>query len=500
MLVRVLVALRAAESRHRWVQLLPQEGVVSLEFGESDDLWALIHETDFDLIVLERGRLPNPPSAGVRQIRALPDHPDVIVAVDHEDPEERANLLAAGCIAVINVAVQDPTLRDTLHAIVQRRRSETDRRLDMTEGVPPGSTVGTVPSRGLLGLTARSMPMQRLLAQARLIADSDTTVLITGETGVGKEYLARAIRADSHRSGGPFVPVNCGALPEGLLETELFGHERGAFTGATRARRGFFELAHRGTLFLDEVAELPFHLQVKLLRVLEDRRVQRVGGESSFLVDVRVMAATNRDLEEEVARGRLREDLYYRLAVVTLVVPPLRDRAEDIPDLVRSRFRRLTDLSGKRGREIGPDAMEALCSYAWPGNVRELFNALEQVTILSSRPVVEVADLPHRIASGRKGMPGSDSGGLSEAESTDVLTARPPVDKVNSFAGVALDGEWAQTKDAVLAKLESAYLDRLLTQTAGRVGLVASRAGLSPRTVFALMKKHGLTKERYRRK
>ncbi|MEZ4650223.1 MAG: sigma-54 dependent transcriptional regulator [Candidatus Eisenbacteria bacterium] len=500
MLVRVLVALHDLESRRRWMRLLPQEGVVSLEFEESDDLWALLHETDFDLIVVEVDRLPNPAAAAVRQIRSLPDRPDVIVAVDREDPEERAGLLAAGCMAVINRGVQDPTLRDTLHAIVQRRRSETDRRLDVTQGGAPGSSSGSIPPRGLLGLTARSTPMQRLLTQARLVADSDTTVLITGETGVGKEYLARAIHAESPRSSGPFVPINCGALPEGLLETELFGHERGAFTGATRARRGYFELAHRGTLFLDEVAELPFHLQVKLLRVLEDRRVQRVGSESSFQVDVRLVAATNRDLEHEVAGARLREDLYYRLAVVSLTVPPLRDRREDIPELVRERFLRLTELRGRRGREIGPEAMAALCAYSWPGNVRELFNALEQVAILSSRPVVQVPDLPHRIANAGAGL--SESGPRSRADESIVGESVLPSEfgERSGFAGVSLDGEWATTKDSVVGKLERIYLDRLLRETAGRVGLVAARARLSPRTVYALMRKYGLRKADYRRR
>ena len=216
-------------------------------------------------------------------------------------------------------------LLETLRSLVERRRQDGLRRLKAERPEERYS---------LNDFVLVSPAMQRFVAVARRVVAADSSLLILGETGVGKERLARAIHAESPRARGPFVAVNCGALPEGLLESELFGHERGAFTGAVASRKGHFELAHEGTIFLDEIGEMPLHLQVKLLRVLEERRLQRVGGQRPIAIDVRVMAATNRDLEAEMGAGRFRNDLYYRLAVVTLTLPPLRDRAEDIPDLV----------------------------------------------------------------------------------------------------------------------------------------------------------------------
>ena len=471
------------------IQLLPRSGVVPLELQGRTPIWSHIQEAEFDLLIVEQDRLPLPASTAVERIRNLPDRPDVIVAVTRENPAQRASLLAAGCLAVLNLGVRDQILAETLQTLLQRRRSEGNHRLEALGPGAPGVLAGFGSVRGLDGLVARSASMRRLLDQVRLVIDTDSTVLITGETGVGKELLARTIHAGGPRSSGPFVPLNCGALPEGLLETELFGHERGAFTGATRARRGYFELAHQGTLFLDEITDLPFHLQVKLLRVLEDGRVQRVGGEVPLQVDVRVIAATNRVLETEVADKRFREDLYYRLAVVTLTVPPLRDRREDVPELVRERFRQLGERTGRRGPEVDPAALDALCAYDWPGNVRELFNAIEQIAILSRGPLIEVANLPHRIRAvdpGAEGSPGSWSSGRVPADGPRI----PPPD-------TALP--WAEARDGVLRAFERAYLDSVLGETKGRIGAAAARAGLTPRALYDLMKKHSLRKEDFRR-
>jgi transcriptional regulator with PAS, ATPase and Fis domain len=214
---------------------------------------------------------------------------------------------------------------------------------------------------------------------------------------VGKERLARAIHAESRRSKGPFVAVNCAALSESLLESEPFGHEEGAFTGATRSHRGCFEIAHKGVIFLDEIGELPNHLQVKLLRALQDREITRVGSEQSFQVDVRMMAATNRDPREEVKTKRLREDLYYRLNVVTLTIPPLRQRSEDIPDIVASYLPWLRPRVGRDVTSIAPEALEALAHYSWPGNVRELINVIERAMLLCEGEQIRLADLPDTI-------------------------------------------------------------------------------------------------------
>ena len=237
--------------------------------------------------------------------------------------------------------------------------------------------------------------LERLIAK---VAPTDSTVLITGESGTGKGVHARAIHRQSQRSGAPFIPVNCGAIPENLLESEFFGHTRGAFTGADRARKGLFLEADRGTLFLDEIGELPLELQVKLLHVLEAREVRPVGSEQARKVNVRIVAATNRELKQMVAEGRFREDLYFRIAGFQVTVPPLRERREDIPALIRYLLARGSERFGVAGRlTLEPEAEEILVGHHWPGNVRELENVLQRATILAEDGCITVADLPPHI-------------------------------------------------------------------------------------------------------
>src|SRR2546425_524066 len=227
-----------------------------------------------------------------------------------------------------------------------------------------------------------SPQMRAVRAVIENIADTDATVLIRGESGVGKDLVARAIHSASGRGHGPFVKVNCAAIPPGLLESELFGHEKGAFTGAHRRKPGQFEYANKGTIYLDEIAELPLALQAKLLHVLQDFRFMRVGGHQAIEVDARVIAATNRDLEEAIARGEFREDLYYRLNVVEVRIPPLRERREDIAPLV-SRFLALFNQQYDRNKGVSPETMARLIEYPWPGNVRELENIIRRIVVLS---------------------------------------------------------------------------------------------------------------------
>ena len=242
-----------------------------------------------------------------------------------------------------------------------------------------------------------SEPIRRVLEFVAKVADCDSTVLINGESGTGKELVARMLHFNSEPKDRPLVPVNCGAIPENLLESELFGHERGAFTGATHTRIGRFELAHGGTIFLDEIGELSLGLQVKLLRVLQERSFERVGGTRTIDVDVRVIAATNQDLELAVQQKRFREDLYYRLNVIPVTIPPLRERRSDIPQLVNHFLERL-----KRGKQTAttgcsPDAMARLMEHHWPGNIRELENMIERLVVLSQSGTIEVSDLPERL-------------------------------------------------------------------------------------------------------
>jgi len=262
-------------------------------------------------------------------------------------------------------------------------------------------------------IVAASPAMIEVLEVLERAAEFKATVLLTGESGTGKEVLARAIHAQSGRRGEPFVAVNCGAIPENLLESELFGHAKGAFTGADRARRGLFQEASGGTLFLDEIGELPLALQVKLLRVLQEEEVHPVGESKPRAVDVRVLAATARDLEAEVAAGRFREDLFYRLNVVRIEVPPLRERRQDIPLLADHFLAQLRATLGKPIRELSSDVLDRLVAYAWPGNVRELENVLERAVILCASDRITLRDLPGNVTEPEKRREAPRPGDLS---------------------------------------------------------------------------------------
>lgn len=310
---------------------------------------------------------------------------------EREDAVERAGLLVAGCMAVLFVGLPDASLAEALHALTARRRE--------VQLLSHGQDLVAPNSSRLTDFVSNSPKMRDFMTVVWRIIDTHSPLLVLGETGVGKERLARAIHAEGPRSAGPFVPANCGALPEGLIETELFGHEQGAFTGAARSRKGLFELAHGGTLFLDEIGDVPFHLQVKLLRVLEEHSVRRVGSERTQRIDVRVIAATSRNLEADVALKQFRADLYYRLAVVTLVVPPLRERREDIEALVRRYLDHFRIRVGRPVTNVAPNVMDQLVAYDWPGNVRELINVMERAVLLATTDTISLGDLPPSIAS-----------------------------------------------------------------------------------------------------
>lgn len=242
-----------------------------------------------------------------------------------------------------------------------------------------------------------SKAMEIVFDMMKRVADTPTTVLVSGESGTGKELIARGLHKASSRHGAPFVSINCGAIPDSLLESELFGHEKGAFTGAMSVRQGRFEIAHGGTLFLDEVGELALGLQVKLLRVLQEHEFQRVGGNTDIRVDVRIVAATNKDLKEEVDAGRFREDLYFRLNVVRIDVPPLRERRSDIPFLVAHFLKKFGEKLGRAVPEVDSEVTRSLYSYSWPGNVRELENVVERAMVLSRGRAIVSEDLPPEI-------------------------------------------------------------------------------------------------------
>ncbi len=278
------------------------------------------------------------------------------------------------------------------------------------------------------GIIGQSTTLRDVFKMLEKVAPTDSTVLVTGESGTGKELLVRALHASSDRHDKPFVPINCGAIPKDLLESELFGHEKGAFTHALRTRPGRFEIADGGTIFLDEIGEMDLTLQVKILRVLQEKEIERVGGTGIKKVDVRIVAATNRDLEAEVEGGRFREDLYYRLNVIPLHLPPLRERGGDIL-LLSDYF--LTQFCRKKNRKklgFSPDVEAVLQHYPWPGNVRELENIMERLSILCDGEVVQRADLPKKILEAVKDLPLSDF-----APAIPAAPAAPAVSSVGDF-------------------------------------------------------------------
>jgi DNA-binding NtrC family response regulator len=304
---------------------------------------------------------------------------------------------------------------------VTRRLARAERRLRVRE-----EALARADARELApGVVGRSEALRRVVELARRVAEVDATVLVTGESGVGKEVVARLIHDRSPRAGGPFVAVNCGAIGETLLESELFGHARGAFTGAVQARVGLFEAAHGGTLLLDEIGEVSPAMQVKLLRVLQRREVRRVGEQEHRAVDVRVIAATHRDLAAEVAAGRFREDLRYRLDVVGIHVPPLRERPDDILPLARAALLAAAGRARRPAPALAPEVAELLLRHRWPGNVRELENAMERAVALARGPQVVAADLPDavRVAAPGPGSPTGEVRPLAEVEREAILAA-----------------------------------------------------------------------------
>lgn len=346
--------------------------------------------------------------------------------------------------------------------------------------------------RLLVGKGRGIQEVRRLIGQ---VAETDANVLILGESGTGKEVVARAIHELSARSAGPFVPINCGAIPAELLESELFGHEKGAFTGAIAARRGRFELAQGGTLFLDEIGDMPLPMQVKLLRVLQERQFDRVGGGKAVQADVRVIAATHRDLEAMIRTLAFREDLYYRLNVFPIETPPLRDRADDIPLLLQELLNRHAEQH-KGIIRLTQRAMESLMQYAWPGNVRELSNLIERLLILYPNQIVDVADLPGRY----RLLPCEPRDErLTEMDERDALAAvfQSPPELAPGIAmplPMQLPQEGVNLKE-MLADLEVELIRQALESQDGVVARAADLLSMRRTTLGEKMKKYGMSKD-----
>jgi DNA-binding NtrC family response regulator len=385
---RILLVDDDRRSREALGEWLEEEGydVLSVEDGNQ----AIAHLQDGIAVVVTDLKMPRTDGLELLKAakRAAP-HAAVILVTGHGTAESAVKALKEGAFDYLVKPVKPQELVHRVQMALEKQSMANEiARLhaQLNEG------------DGLAGMIGQCPAMRAVFEKIRLVADTNSTVLIIGESGTGKELVARAVHAHSSRQQRPFLPVNCAAIPETLIESELFGHEKGAFTGASAKRSGLFQAARGGTLFIDEIGEMQVGLQSRLLRAIENKKIMPVGSSQEVEVDVRLVAATNRDLAKRVQQGEFREDLYYRLKVVELRLPPLRERRDDIPLLVRLFIDQLASENKRPVRDISSEALEALKLYDWPGNVRELRNTLESVIVLCLREQIEIDDLPPHIS------------------------------------------------------------------------------------------------------
>ena len=345
---------------------------------------------DIDLVIADYKMQPMDGMEVLERVKRMDEDIDVVIITAYGTIELAVEAMKKGASDFITKPFSPDELKVRIDKVLEFRRARqrsqrlADENLYLRQEIEVqyGEMVGS------------SEKMRKVFEKIEKVARTDSSVIIYGESGTGKELVARALHYRSPRREGPFVKVNCAALAEGVLESELFGHEKGAFTGAIRRKKGKFELANTGTIFLDEVGDIPPAIQVKLLRVLQEKEIERVGGEGPIKVDVRIVAATNRDLPKMVEEGKFREDLFYRLHVIPIYLPPLRERKEDIPELVRHFLRKKCAQLGRKVPEVDPKALELLMEYDWPGNVRELENVLERAIVLCEGDRIGPSDLP----------------------------------------------------------------------------------------------------------
>jgi two-component system response regulator HydG len=385
---KILLVEDDPAGRQAMSEWLERRGYDAIAVGDGQE--AIEHIHDGVAVIVTDLKMPR--TDGLELLRVAKEqapHAAVIFVSGHGTVDTAVTALKEGACDFLTKPVNLAELTHRIEMALERRAmaaeiAELHAQLNRLHGLP--DMIGTTPA------------MRSLFEKIRMVADTRTTVLIAGESGTGKELVARSLHYLSSRKAKPFIPVNCAAIPETLVESELFGHEKGAFTGAARRRVGFFEAAEGGTLFIDEIGELQMGLQSKLLRVIETRKIMRVGSTEEIEINVRLVAASNRDLQELVQQKQFREDLYFRLKVVELKLPPLRERREDIPLLTRHFVDQISAESGRNVTEITPKALDALKTYDWPGNVRELRNTLEGAIVLSLSERIDLKDLPDHIA------------------------------------------------------------------------------------------------------
>jgi two-component system response regulator AtoC len=439
---------------------LSRDGYDVLTAEDGEQGLHLLREHHIDLVITD---LKMPKVDGMTLLkRALEEEPElpVVLITAHGTIDTAVEALKRGAFDFVT----KPFDKDEVRQIVAKALKTRELR---------GADATPAPSGARFGIIGASQGTTELYAVLERVADTPTTVLITGESGTGKELVARALHEHSSRKDKPFIKVNCAAIPKELIESELFGYERGAFTGAVASKPGRFELANGGTLFLDEIGEIPVEMQVKLLRVLQESEFERVGGIKTIRVDVRLVAATNRDLKKLIANGSFREDLFYRLNVVPIRLPPLRERAGDIPLLVEHFLTKFNERLRKKVEGVEPDATEVLVQYPWPGNIRELENVIERAVLFCDTTRLHAADLPPDV----RGIP---------------AIANVPLPEADLQAALAGEGGLKEHVKVAMSRLERELVSRALQQTGGNVTHAARLLKISRKGLQLKMKELGL--------
>ena len=445
---RILVADDEPAQRELVGGFLRKHGFEVTQAADGRQALARFKQEPFDLVLTDQ-KMPDLSGLELLEgVRAITPEAAVLIMTAYGTIETAVSAIKAGAADYLTKPVNLDELLHRIHQVRERQRLLTENR-ELRDAL-----VGRHRVEGIIG---ESGQMQEVLSLVRRVAPSDATVLIRGESGTGKELIAKAIHYASPRASGLLVKVNCAALPETLIESELFGHEKGAFTGAVSARKGRFELADGGSLFLDEIGDLPAPVQVKLLRVLQERELERVGSSRPIAVNVRLLAATHRNLEALVREGRFRDDLYYRINVVTITLPPLRERREDLPLFIDHFLRTFAAKNGKTIRGLSREARETLLRYDYPGNVRELENLIERAVVLTRDEVIGLADLP--------------------------LTLAEPAPEPEAGVGLI----------AAVEGLERRMIREALAQANGTQTRAAELLGISERVLRYKLKKYGLS-------
>ncbi|MDG4476488.1 sigma-54-dependent transcriptional regulator [Thiovibrio frasassiensis] len=432
--------------------MLKQWGWQTEEADDGTTAIEAVHSTPFDAILMDVRMTKLDGIEALRRIHAYNPAIPVIIMTAYSSVDAAVEAIKIGAHDYLTKPLDFDRLKLTM------ARALDHRQVQENKNASPKNNSLSMETGGIIG---NSAPMRELLEMVSYVAPSEATVLISGESGTGKELIAAALHHNSARKNGPFIKVNCAALVENLLESELFGHEKGAFTGADRRREGKFVQANGGTIFLDEISETSPGMQAKLLRVLQEHEVQRVGGQETLGVDVRVLAASNRNLEEEVARGEFREDLYYRLNVVPLHVPPLKERREDIPILAEHFVEKFAKKNNRQVAGITPRCMALLINYPWPGNVRELENAIERGIILMRGDYLDEESLPIPV---RRFTTNNDT--------AEASAAAPP---------------------GSLEEAEQLVIKNILAETGGNKSEASRRLNITRKTLLSKMHKYGLT-------